>query len=91
MRIAKDGTWYYQGSPINRSSLVRLFSTILRRDEDGCFYLVTPVEKWRIQVEEAPFIAVSFETGSGGPVAAPWSGTEAAGIPLHDGTCRENA
>ena len=61
MRIAKDGTWYYQGSPINRSSLVRLFSTILRRDEDGCFYLVTPVEKWRIQVEEAPFIAVSFE------------------------------
>jgi hypothetical protein len=61
MRIATDGTWYYQGSPINRSSLVRLFSTILRHDDDGCFYLVTPVEKWRIQVEAAPFIAIAVE------------------------------
>ena len=61
MRIASDGAWYYQGSPINRSSLVRLFSTILRHDDDGCFYLVTPVEKWRIQVEAAPFIAIAVE------------------------------
>lgn len=61
MRIARDGTWYYQGSAINRSSLVRLFSTILRHDDDGCFYLVTPVEKWRIQVEVAPFIAIAVE------------------------------
>ncbi|MBL4607288.1 MAG: DUF1285 domain-containing protein [Pseudomonadales bacterium] len=61
MRIAKDGVWLYQGSAINRSSLVRLFSTILRRDEDGCFYLVTPVEKWRIEVESAPFVAIAVE------------------------------
>ena len=61
MRISRDGTWYYEGSPINRSALVRMFSRILRIDDDACFYLVTPVEKWRIQVESAPFIAIAVE------------------------------
>jgi hypothetical protein len=56
--IARRGTWVHEGAAIERESLVRLFSTILRRDEDGEFYLVTPVEKWRIQVEDAPFLAV---------------------------------
>ena len=57
MRIARDGTWFHQGSPIGRKELVRLFSTMLRKDEDG-FVLVTPAEKLSIAVEDAPFIAV---------------------------------
>ncbi len=56
MRIAADGRWYYMGSPIGRPAMVKLFSSILRYDDDGCFYLVTPVEKVRIQVEDAPLI-----------------------------------
>jgi hypothetical protein len=60
MRIARDGTWFYMGTPIGRERLVRLFSTILRHDEDGKFYLVTPVEKVGIKVEDAPFLAVSM-------------------------------
>jgi hypothetical protein len=58
LRIARDGVWYHEGRPIVRESLVRLFSTILRRDDDGEYYLLTPVEKWRIRVEDAPFLAV---------------------------------
>ena len=61
MRICADGHWEYMGSPIGRESMVRLFSTVLRHDDDGCFYLVTPVEKVRIRVEDAPFIVVSVE------------------------------
>lgn len=57
IRIARDGTWFHQGSPIGRKELVRLFSTILRKDADG-FHLVTPAEKMRIVVEDAPFLAV---------------------------------
>ena len=57
IRIARDGTWYHQGSPILRHAIVRLFSTILRKDADG-YHLVTPAEKLRIQVEDAPFVAV---------------------------------
>ena len=60
MRIAADGTWYYSGTPIRRERLVRLFSGILRCEEDGRFYLVTPVEKFGICVEEAPFQAVEM-------------------------------
>ena len=60
MRIARDGTWFHQGSPIGRLPLVRLFSTLLRKDDEG-FMLVTPVEKLSIEVEDAPFIAVSLE------------------------------
>ncbi len=60
MRIAADGRWYYLGSPIGRERLVRLFSTVLRKDEDGAHYLVTPVEKVGITVEDAPFLAVEM-------------------------------
>jgi len=56
MRIAGDGTWFYQGTPIGRPALVRLFSTILKR-EDGKHFLVTPVEKVGIRVDDAPFLA----------------------------------
>tara|TARA_R110000787_G_scaffold9405_5_gene32881 strand:- start:840 stop:1457 length:618 start_codon:yes stop_codon:yes gene_type:complete len=60
MRIARDGTWFYHGSPIGRKQLVKLFSTVLRRDSAGDFWLETPVEKCRIQVEDAPYIAVEM-------------------------------
>ncbi len=58
MRIAADGTWFHQGSPIGRKELVKLFSTILRREPDGSHVLVTPVEKLDIQVDDAAFVAV---------------------------------
>ncbi len=65
MRIARDGTWFYLGTPIGRPELVRLFSTILRKDGED-YYLVTPVEKVGITVDDAPFVAVDFEVeGSG--------------------------
>jgi len=69
MRIAGDGTWFYLGTPIGRPALVRLFSTILKR-EDGKHFLVTPVEKVGIRVDDAPFLAVEMQTESdgGGPV-----------------------
>lgn len=57
MRIAADGRWYHEGSPIGRPQLVRLFSSILRKDPDGYHYLVTPAEKVRIQVDDCPFVA----------------------------------
>jgi hypothetical protein len=60
MRIAPDGTWYYMGTPIGRPALVRLFSTILKR-EDGKHFLVTPVEKVGIRVDDAPFLAVEMQ------------------------------
>lgn len=67
MRIARDGTWYHQGSPIGREAMVRLFSTILRRESDGNYVLVTPGEKLDIIVEDAPFIAVEVKSaGKGG-------------------------
>ncbi|WP_083240236.1 DUF1285 domain-containing protein [Methyloceanibacter methanicus] len=59
LKITRDGTWFYEGSPIGRKPLVKLFSTVLRREEDG-FYLVTPVEKVPIEVEGEPFIAVAM-------------------------------
>jgi len=65
IRIARNGMWYYLGTPIGRPELVRLFSTILRKDGDA-YFLVTPVEKVGITVEDAPFVAVDFEvTGQG--------------------------
>ena len=63
IRIARDGTWFYLGTPIGRPELVRLFSTILRKDDDR-YVLVTPVEKVGITVDDAPFVAVDF-TASG--------------------------
>jgi uncharacterized protein len=61
MRIGRDGTWYYMGSPIGRKPMVRLFSTIMRREDDDHYYVVTPVEKVRVVVEDAPFVAVYVE------------------------------
>jgi uncharacterized protein len=61
MRIAADGTWFHAGTPIGRMELVRLFSSILRREADGSHVLVTPVEKLDIDVADAPFIAVDAD------------------------------
>lgn len=66
MRIARDGTWFYQGSPIGRKPLVKLFSTVLRRETDGSFWLVTPVERCRIAVDDAPFLAVEMRVSGTG-------------------------
>ena len=60
MRIARDGTWYYCGSPITRLPLVKLFASVLRREDDG-FWLVTPAERGRVVVEDAPFVAVAVD------------------------------
>lgn len=78
MHIARDGTWFYEGSPIGRAALVRLFSTILTREGDR-YFLVTPIEKVGITVEDAPFVAIDmarengalvFQTNVGDRVAA---------------------
>jgi uncharacterized protein len=66
MRIARDGTWFYMNSPIGRKPLYKLFSTILRHDGDGKYYLVTPVEKCGIEVEDAPFLAVRMTVAGKG-------------------------
>src|SRR5262245_5124436 len=60
MRIASDGTWYYLNSPIGRKPLVQLFASVLRCEEDLRYYLVTPVEKCGIRVDDAPFVAVAM-------------------------------
>lgn len=67
MEIRRDGTWFYNGTPIGRAALVRLFSTILRKEGDR-YVLVTPVEKVGIRVQDAPFVAIDAEasgTGTG--------------------------
>jgi hypothetical protein len=61
MEIRRDGSWFYMGTPMGRKSLVRLFSSVLRKDEDGETYLVTPVEKVRIRVVDAHFLAVEMQ------------------------------
>ncbi len=66
MRIARDGTWFHEGGPIGRPAMVRLFSTILRRETDGGYVLVTPVEKLAIDVEDAPFVAVELKSDGEG-------------------------
>jgi hypothetical protein len=68
LRITKGGSWLHQGLPIRRSAMVKLFASILRLDEDGCYYLVTPVEKVRIKVDDCPFVALLLDAkgcGSG--------------------------
>lgn len=65
MRIARDGTWFYLGTPIGRHELVKLFSTILKREGED-YFLVTPVEKVGITVDDAPFVAVDFEPEGAG-------------------------
>jgi hypothetical protein len=66
IRIARDGTWFYLGTPFGRLELVKLFSSILKL-EDGKYFLVTPVEKVGITVDDAPFVAVDFEASGTGP------------------------
>lgn len=65
MRIAADGTWFYMNSPIGRKPLVKLFASVLRRDPDG-YHLVTPVEKCRIRVDDAPFTAIRMQVAGEG-------------------------
>jgi hypothetical protein len=60
MRIARDGTWFYRGSPIGRLALVKLFASVLRRGVDGRYWLITPAERGLIEVEDAPFVAVEL-------------------------------
>ncbi|MFQ6017805.1 MAG: DUF1285 domain-containing protein [Kiloniellaceae bacterium] len=60
IRIARDGIWFYRGSPIRRKRLVKLFSTVLKRDENGEYWLVTPVERGRVIVDDAAFTAVEL-------------------------------
>lgn len=66
MAIQRDGTWTYQGSPIGRKALVKLFASVLRRDGDGRHYMVTPAEKFDVAVEDAPFLAVEMEVNGTG-------------------------
>lgn len=66
MEIKADGTWFYMGTTIGRHALVQLFSTVLRKDEDGKTYLVTPVERVGIRVEDAPFVAVEVDVSGEG-------------------------
>ncbi|MDH4982672.1 DUF1285 domain-containing protein [Hyphomicrobium sp. D-2] len=66
LKILRDGTWLYQGSPIRRPELVNLFASVLRKDSDGRTYLVTPAEKIAIEVEDAPFLAVDMQVEGGG-------------------------
>jgi hypothetical protein len=61
LKIARDGTWYYQRGPIRRLPLVKLFASVLRQEDDGRYYLVTPVEKVPIEVEGMPFVAVEMK------------------------------
>jgi hypothetical protein len=66
LRIMPDGTWLYRGSPIRRIELVKLFASVLRREADGSYWLVTPAERGRIEVDDAPFVAVELAAEGGG-------------------------
>ena len=66
MRIARDGAWFYRGSPIGRLPLVKLFASVLRREADGSYWLVTPAERGRIEVEDVPFLAVELTVAGEG-------------------------
>ncbi len=66
IRIARDGTWFHEGAPIRRLPLVKLFATVLQRDGEGVYWLQTPVEKGRITVEDAPFVAVELSVSGTG-------------------------
>ena len=69
IRIAGDGSWYHDGGEIKRPTLVRLFASILRREEDGEYYLVTPGEKWRIEVDKHPLIVTDFDSSEEQPAS----------------------
>lgn len=66
MRIARDGVWFYMGSPIGRVAMVQMFASVLRRDPDDKYYLVTPVEKIGIKVDDAPFVAIEMKVENKG-------------------------
>jgi hypothetical protein len=66
IRIARDGTWFHEGTPIGRIALVKLFATVLRRDAAGDFWLITPAERGRITVADAPFVAVELKAEGAG-------------------------
>ncbi len=65
MRIDRHGTWIYRGSPIERMGLVRLFARALRRGPDGSYWLITPFERWRVTVDDVPFVAVELRREGG--------------------------
>lgn len=73
LRIGRDGTWYYLDSPIQRLPLVKLFSSVLRRGDDGRFWLVTPAERGIIHVDDAPFVAVDVDLDPPDGLAGPGS------------------
>ena len=60
IRVSSDGTWYHEGGPIGRKAMVKLFANVLQRETDGDYWLVTPIERARIQVDDAPFVAVGL-------------------------------
>jgi hypothetical protein len=66
LRIARDGVWHYQGSPIRRPTMVNLFASVLNRDDAGDYWLETPAEKCRIRVDDAPFVAVAMAVSGAG-------------------------
>jgi uncharacterized protein len=66
MRIAADGSWFYRGTPITRFSLAKLFASVLRREADGTYWLVTPAERARVSVEDAPFLALELDVAGTG-------------------------
>jgi hypothetical protein len=66
IHIGRDGSWFYRGTPITRASLVRLFGSVLRREADGSYWLVTPAERGRITIEDAPFLAVELDVAGEG-------------------------
>ena len=70
LAIARDGSWWHEGAPIKRIELVKLFATVLRREADGSYWLVTPVERGRIAVEDVPFVAVELAVEGSGPTQA---------------------
>ncbi len=67
IRIMRDGTWLYHDSPIHRTAMVQLFARVLHREPDGSYWLVTPVERGRIRVDDTPFVAVAMTTTGAGP------------------------
>jgi hypothetical protein len=82
MRIARDGTWYHDGTPIGRPAMVRLFSTILRREADGSHVLVTPVEKLAVDVDATAFRAVEMRTEGAGRDRRIWLGLDSGDVLL---------
>ncbi|MGF1606636.1 MAG: DUF1285 domain-containing protein [Rhodothalassiaceae bacterium] len=80
MVIKRDGSWHYMGTPILRPEMVRLFASVLRRDDDGKTYLVTPVEKLGIQVEDAAFLAIELEHKNAGEQAELYLSTQTGDV-----------